>query len=82
MRAHWDKLEKLPSLDAIRKAANKLSREHLLEMLQWNDPNAVWLDRLSMRECGTKATKKEAVDALVTLIDEGLWAENDPRRNA
>lgn len=80
MRAYWDRLQRLPSLVAVRREALKLPRETLLQMLQWNDGNASWLDDLADREQIPHATKREAVRAIVETINDSVWAWNDSRR--
>jgi hypothetical protein len=80
VRNYWEQLDTLPSLSAVREKAEKMPRWLLLQMLQWNDPSGSWLDYLNKGQGVTPATKKEAVDAVVTVIDQAAWAMDDPRR--
>lgn len=80
MRVRWDKLETLPSLAAVRAAADALPREVLLSMLQWNDRNSSWTDKEADREGVEHATKAQAVDAVVEIVDQSIWRHDDPRR--
>lgn len=80
MRAFWDALSALPSLQAIREALKPVPRTTILEMLQWNDGNGVYLDRLARAEGYPPLSKKKAVEYVVWTINESAWAENDPRR--
>lgn len=82
MRVHWDRLEVLPSLAAVRRAALRMSRDLLLSMLQWNDRNASWTDREADREGIQRATKREAVRAVVEIIKDSVWRYDDPRRKS
>lgn len=82
MRAHWDRLEELPSLAAVRRAALRMSRDLLLSMLQWNDRNSSWTDREADREGIQRATKREAVRAVVEIIRDSVWRYDDPRRKS
>ena len=82
MRSHWNRLEELPSLAAVRRAALRLSRDTLLLMLQWNDRNASWTDSAADREGIERATKREAVRAVVETIKDAVWRYDDPRRKS
>lgn len=80
MRLRWDRLENLKSLAAVRAAAEAMSRETLLEMLQWNDRNSSWTDKEADLDEIKHATKLEAVDAVVNIVKDAIWSHNDPRR--
>jgi len=80
MRVHWDRLEALSSLAAIRRAALRLPRATLLSMLQWNDRNSSWTDREADREGIQRATKRQAVRAIAEIIRDAVWRHDDPRR--
>jgi hypothetical protein len=82
MRGYWDRLEELQSLAAVRRAALRLSRDTLLSMLQWNDRNSSWTDREADREGIQRATKREAVRAVVEIIRDSVWRYDDPRRKS
>lgn len=80
MRPHWDELEGLPSIPAIREALKPVPRRTLLEMLQWNDPNGSYLDHLARAEDIPPMTKELAEEYVVWTINESAWAADDPRR--
>lgn len=80
MRPYWDRLEALPSLQAIREALRPVPRRTLLEMLQWNDRNGSYLDHLARAEGLPTMTKELAEEYVVWTINESAWAADDPRR--
>jgi hypothetical protein len=82
MRGYWDRLEELPSLAAVRRAAMRMSRDILLSMLQWNDRNSSWTDREADREGIPRATKRQAAKEVVMLIRDAVWRHDDPRRKS
>lgn len=47
-----------------------LSREEIINWLQWNDPNGVYLDSASLLEFGTIISKKEGIDIILRQIGE------------
>ena len=49
----------------------KLStREEIIDWLQWNDPNGVYLDSLSVAEYGTVVSKEEGIEVIKRQIAE------------
>lgn len=80
MREAWDRMEALPSKAAIRADADRFTREYLLDMLQWNDRNGCYTDRLAEIEGFHPMTKEQAIEMIVENISDAMWQESDPRR--
>jgi hypothetical protein len=59
-----------------------MAREKLLRILQWNDRHAAWTDAEADREGVERATKHEAVKAVVGIIRDAVWVASDPRGKA
>lgn len=70
MREHWDRLNEFLEEADIRQEVEKFSRETLIDMLQWNDPNGVWTDEGNLREEYKPLTKDEAVEWVVKFAME------------
>lgn len=43
-------------------------REEIIDWLQWNDPNGVYLDKLSLSEFGNILSKKEGIKIIKKQI--------------
>lgn len=80
MRSAFDRLEGLPSKAAIRADAARYSREDLLDLLQWNDGNGCYTDKLAKSEGFPPLTKEQAIDMIVAVVSDSIWRYDDPRR--
>lgn len=80
MREAWDRMEALPSKAAIRADADRFTREYLLDMLQWNDSNGCYTDRLAESEGIRPTSKDEAVELIVETVSDQMWRHDDPRK--
>lgn len=80
LETRWLDLERLTSLSAVREAVKEIPRMTLVAMLQWNDPNGVYLDAMARAEGFEPLTKGEAEGYIVSVIEESAWPEDDPRR--
>lgn len=81
MREAWDRMEALPSKAAIRADADRFTREYLIDMLQWNDRNGCYTDRLAEIEGFPPLTKEQAIELIVENISDSMWRYDDPRRS-
>jgi Ni/Co efflux regulator RcnB len=70
MREHWDRLNEFLEEADIRREVEKLSRDTLIDMLQWNDRNGVWRDQDNISEGYEPLTKDEAVEWVVKFTLE------------
>ncbi len=70
MLEHWRHLEAIREPAEISREASKFPRLHLLRMLQWADPNGIWLDRLGEREGYEPLSKEAAVGAVIGMVLE------------
>jgi len=80
MRGFWDRLERMSGKTAIRSALRQVSRERILQALQWNDRNGCYTDRLAKLEGFEPITKRQAIEMVVETIDNSVWHHKDPRR--
>ena len=65
----FDRLVSMPLAEA-RKIVEKRSRSHLLEWLQWNDPNGSYSDEMVAHEDYDPLTKEEAVEILMAVVKD------------
>ena len=54
----------------IKADARRMSRAQLIEWLTWNDPNGVYNDRDSVKEFGSKISKRVALQHVLRQIQE------------
>ncbi|PRY55486.1 hypothetical protein B0I27_101458 [Arcticibacter pallidicorallinus] len=58
------------SLEKVILQINALSREDMVEWLNWNDPNGIYSDEQSLKELGNRITKEEATEIMLRQIEE------------
>lgn len=80
MRGYWDALERMSGKTAIRSALRQISREKILQMLQWNDRNGCYTDKYAKMEGLEPITKRQAIEMVVETIDSSVWRHDDVRR--
>lgn len=54
----------------LHKVLSLSEREEVILWLQWNDPNGLYLDRLSINEFGKVLSKEEAIEIVKRQILE------------
>jgi len=56
--------------DALQNEIDTLSRNDIVDWLQWNDPNGIYNDKLSMKELGSIISRNEGIEIMTRLIEE------------
>jgi len=49
---------------------NAMSREDLIEWLNWNDPNGIYQDEQSLKELGNVMSREEGIEILLRQVEE------------
>jgi len=49
---------------------NAMTREDLIEWLNWNDPNGIYRDEQSLKELGNVMSREEGIEILLRQIEE------------
>ena len=55
---------------------NALTREDIIELLMWNDPNGIYNDDQSLRELGNIMTRDEGLGIMLRQAEENRVANN------
>jgi hypothetical protein len=53
---------------------NAMTREDLIEWLNWNDPNGIYQDEQSLKELGNVMSREEGIEILLRQAEENRVA--------
>ena len=55
--------------EAHQKEIAMLKRHHIIDWLQWNDPNGIYTDEASMQEFGNVMSIEEGIEIMTRQIE-------------
>ena len=56
--------------ETLKKEISLLNRLQIIDWLQWNDPNGIYVDKQSREELGRIMTRKEGIEIMTRQIED------------
>ena len=56
--------------EALFRELKTYTRETIISWLQWNDPNGIYTDDLSLQEFGNMISREEGMQIIIRQIEE------------
>jgi len=54
--------------EELKSEISNLTRSDIIDWLQWNDPNGIYTDELSLQEFGEVMTREEGIQLIIKQI--------------